>query len=160
MDIIKKSEEFAKEEYKKNDSEHGWNHIAAVRKRALELARNFRGVDIEILELAVIFHDIGYHQGRTAEERYTQHAENSVKTAERFLVKNRYPQDRIEKIKQAILDHSTPHRKRFGDAKSIEGKLIYDADKTIFITTKETYAKYFPLLYLSESRNLVKKFGK
>ena len=55
-----------------------------------------------------------------------------------------------------MLDHSTPHRKQLGEAKSIEGKIIYDSDKSIFITTSELYGKYFPQLYLDETKKMVK----
>jgi putative nucleotidyltransferase with HDIG domain len=160
MDIIRKAESFAKKEYEKNDTKHQWHHVEAVRKRAFEIARNFKGVDLELLQLAVIFHDMGYHMGRTEEERYAKHAENSVEIAKKFLKQNGYPKDRIEKVKQIILDHSTSYRKSHGEAELIEGKIIYDADKSVFITTKETYEKYFPLLYFKETRKLVKKpFG-
>ena len=54
-----------------------------------------------------------------------------------------------------MLDHSTPHRKKLGDSKVIE--VLYDADKSIFLTTLESYKKYFNLLYLDETKSLVKK---
>ena len=44
-----------------------------------------------------------------------------------------------------MLDHSSPHRKIRG-AKLLEGKIIYNADKSIFITDFEKYEKYFPQL--------------
>ncbi len=150
MDIIERAEEFAKQEYTKNDPFHQWGHIQNVLKRALEIAKNFKSVDLEALKLAAIFHDIDYRS-------YGEHVENSIIVAEKFLRENNFPQDRIKKIKEIMLNHSTPHRKKFGDARLLEGKILYDADKSIFITTKELYEKYFPQLYLEETRLLVKK---
>ena len=147
--IIQKAEEFAIDEYKKNDSAHQWKHIKEVMKRALEIAKKFKDIDYESLKLAIIFHDIDYSS-------YENHVEDSIKIAEEFLKENDYPNEKIKKIKEMMLNHSTPHRKKFGKAKLIEGKIIYDADKSIFIKNLETYNKYFPLLYLNETKKLVK----
>lgn len=150
MDIIKKAEEFAKKEYEKNDSKHQWSHVKAVLKRALEIAEHFKNADFEALKLAIIFHDIDYSVPKL-------HTENSIKIAEKFLRENNYPEDRIKKVKEIMFSHTTHLRKEFGDAKLLEGKIIYDADKSIFITNPETYEKYFSKLYLKESKKFVKK---
>lgn len=148
MDIINKAENFAKKEYLKNDNFHQWSHIQNVAKRAFEIANNFKNIDYEILKLAIIFHDINYRL-------YDTHVDASVKVMEQFLTKNNYPCEKIDKVKEVMFDHSTPHRKLRGEAKSLEGKIIYDADKSIFITDKKTYEKYYPKLYLNETRKLV-----
>ena len=148
MGIIDKAGEFAKEEYRKNDPKHRWGHVEAVFERAKEIGRDFEEVDWEALELAIIFHDIDYSS-------YETHVDKSVEIAEKFLKENNYPVERIEKVKEIMLNHSGPHRRKFGDAKLLEGKIIYDADKSIFLTTKEAYEKYFPTLYLDVTRRLV-----
>jgi len=155
--IIIIAREFAVKEYQKNDTKHQWAHVEAVMERALEIAGQLKEVDYELLKLAVIFHDIDYSSEPTYEENYNKHVENSVEVAEKFLRKNNYPQEKIKKLKQIIFDHSTPHRKKLGDSKIIEGKILYDSDKSIFITTLERYRKYFHLLYLDETKRLVKK---
>jgi putative nucleotidyltransferase with HDIG domain len=157
MDIIEKATIFAKKAYQKNDSQHQWTHVEAVLKRALEIARQLDNVDDEILKLAVIFHDIDYNSEATYEENYKKHVENSINVAEEFLVKNNYPKDSIIKLKQVMLDHSTPHRRLLGESKIQEGKILYDADKSITLTTLEKYEKYFPLFYFDETRKLAKK---
>ena len=141
----------------KLDPKHKWAHIEAVMKRALEIAEKLDNIDYELLKLGVILHDIDYNSESTFEENYKNHVENSIKVAERFLIKNNYPKERIIKLKQIMLDHSTPHRRKIGDSKIKEGKILYDADKSIFITTLERYEKYSPLLYFDETRKLVKK---
>ena len=141
---------FERKEANKNDAKHRWRHVEAVLKRALQIAKHFENVDYEALKLAAFFHDIDY----TA---YETHVENSIRVAQKFLRKNHYPEDRIKKVTEIMLNHSTPHRKKVGDAKLLEGKIIYDADKSIFITDKETYEKYYPKLYLKETKKLVQK---
>ncbi|MBN1376726.1 HD domain-containing protein [Candidatus Woesearchaeota archaeon] len=155
MDIIEKAILFAKKEYEKNDSFHQWTHVENVMKRALEIANKLKNVDFELLKLGVIFHDIDYNSEKTYKENYKNHVENSIKKAEEFLKKNNYPNERIIKIKQIMLDHSTTYRRKLGDSKIKEGKILYDADKSIFLTTSEKYEKYFPLLYFDETKEMV-----
>ncbi|MFA6136047.1 MAG: HD domain-containing protein [Candidatus Paceibacterota bacterium] len=148
MNIVDKAELFAKERYLANDPIHQWRHIQNVMERALLIAQNFDDIDYETLKLAVIFHDIDYRS-------YDTHVDASAKVAEKFLSENNYPRERINRVKEVIFDHSTPHREKQGEAESLEGKIIYDADKSIFITDKKTYDKYYPKLYLKETKNLV-----
>lgn len=150
---------FAKVEYEKNDPLHRWSHIENVMKRASEIVEKITiPVDLELLKLAIIFHDIDYNSEKDFEESYKKHPDNSVKIAEKFLHDHNYPQERIEKVKEIMLDHSTPHRKIRGEAKSIEGNIIYDADKSIGIdwSNPELYNKYFSQLYLDETKEMVK----
>lgn len=157
MDIIEKATAFAKEEYKKNDSHHQWGHVEDVMKRAMQIAEKLDDVDYELLELGVIFHDIDYHRELTFKENYANHVENSVEVAESFLQSNNYPKEKIEKLKQVMLDHSTPYRREFGDSKVKEGQILYDSDKSIFIKRQDQYEKYFNLLYFDISEELVKQ---
>ncbi len=150
MDIIEKAIDFAKKEYKKNDPMHQWTHIENVLKRALEIAKNFDNIDYESLKLAIIFHDIDYSDPKL-------HTQNSIKIAEKFLKENNHPEEKISKIKEIMLLHTTHLREKHGDAKLIEGKIMYDADKSIFLINLERYNKYFPKLYLEETKRLVKK---
>lgn len=148
MAIIEEAEEFAKNEYKKNNSSHGWKHAEDVRRIALELAKNFDNIDLEALKLAVIFHDIDYSVPKL-------HTENSIKVAEKFLRENNYPEERIEKVKDIIFSHTTHLRREFGEAKLTEGKILYDADK--IIASFEPNKDFSHLLYFDESRELLKK---
>jgi HD superfamily phosphodiesterase len=157
-DLINKAIEFAKVEYEKNDPLHRWSHVHDVMQRASDIAElSNESIDHELLKLAIIFHDIDYNSGATFEESYNNHPDYSVKVAVDFLMKNNYPVDKIDRIKEIMLDHSTPHRKVLGEAKSIEGKIIYDADKSIGIdwSKAELRDKYYSKLYLDETRAMV-----
>ena len=149
MNIIEEAESFAKREYLKNDDFHQWHHIQKVMERAMLISNNFENVDYEALKLAIIFHDIDYSD-------YSTHPDNSADIAVSFLQKNNYPTDRIKKVKEIMLNHSTPHREKLGDAKLLEGKIIYDSDKSISMTKKDDfYNKHYPYLYLDETRSIV-----
>ncbi|KAG0212058.1 hypothetical protein BGX28_006956 [Mortierella sp. GBA30] len=61
--IRKEAEELVKEQMAAYDPSHDWLHVDRVRRQALKLAReeSIQGktVDVELVELAALFHDIG-----------------------------------------------------------------------------------------------------
>lgn len=150
MDIIKVSEDFAKKEYAKHDKAHSWSHVKEVMDIALKLAKSYPKADLEILKLTIIFHDISY-------QSYETHVEDSIKVAKKFLSKKGYPKNRIEKVLRVMIAHSGPHRRKLGDTKLIEGKIIYDADKFKYAKTSEGFKKYYPRFYLNKTKELIKK---
>jgi len=150
MDIVKISKNFAKKKYVNHDEKHQWNHVEDVMDIALKLAKFHPEADLEILKLAIIFHDISY-------DRYETHVEESVKVAEKFLEEHNYPKEKIKKVLQVIISHSGPHRRNLGESKLIEGKIIYDSDKFNYSKTKEGFEKYYNKFYLDTTREFLKK---
>ena len=120
--IIKKAEQYVKSQYRKDFYKF---HVMVVKKCALRLADQLGG-DKEILELAVLFHDstINTHGNRI-------HHITGAESAERFLTKEDYPQERIEHVKQCILTH------RVNDEvpKSLEAKILASADAEAHLRT-------------------------
>ncbi len=143
--IINETLAFAQKEYEKNNK---WNHIKQVMEIADYLSKFYVSVDIEILKLAVILHDVSYNS-------YETHVEDSMKVANNFLEKIWYPRGRILQVLSVMQDHSWPHRKRNGEAKTIEWKIIYDADKFYSALTQDGYEKYFDQFYLKETKDLI-----
>ncbi|MEP6647557.1 MAG: Pycsar system effector family protein, partial [Saprospiraceae bacterium] len=77
---------------------HNWVHTTQVRDEVLLLARH-AGVtngDLEMLNLAALFHDVGFS------EAYSGHEERSIRIARDFLTSHQYPPDRIETIVKYI----------------------------------------------------------
>jgi len=77
---------------------HNWVHTWQVRDEVLVLARQ-SGVtngDLEILNLATLFHDSGFS------EAYVGHEDYSIRIAKNFLTKENYPQDKIHVIEGLI----------------------------------------------------------
>lgn len=151
--IIKKAEKFAKKKYQEGDKYHNWQHVQDVLEVALKLSKHYPDADLEVLKLAIIFHDVDYTNPET-------HALDSSKIAEEFLVKLKYPQEKIEKIVKVILSHSSKQRKKLGDTALIEGKIIYDADKFRLACSADASEKFYKKLYLAETRLLVDEFMK
>ncbi|MFC1803843.1 HD domain-containing protein, partial [Thermoproteota archaeon] len=64
---------------------HKWDHLNRVRNRALYIARNIQNVDLEVLEIASLLHDIDekhYHK--------KNHAQMSVEKASKILNEIKY----------------------------------------------------------------------
>jgi len=152
-DLLKKAEKFAKKHYKQNDEKHGWTHVKEVWEVAEKLAENFPETDMEVLKLAVIFHDADYSDP-------DKHHLNSAELAKGFLQEQDYANEKINKVYQVILDHRGRYRRAEGEAETIEGRIIYDADKFRWAVSPEFYDKYYSLFYLDETRKMVDEYLK
>ena len=107
----------------KNDKVHGFEHTMRVYNLALRIARKYDNVNITVLKLACLLHDVG----RPLENKLKKHhAIISAEMAEKIL-KNFNVNDKIIKeVKHAILAHSFSLGIK---PQSIEAKILSDADK-------------------------------
>lgn len=116
---------FAKKFYKNTDPFHDWHHIDLTVKYAKMLSRDYPESDPAILEAACLLHDIG---------RITKdegHPEESAKLARPFLEKIKLDKEEIDIILDAVSHHTV---ERILDSKTIEAKLLFDADKLQILT--------------------------
>lgn len=110
----------------------GFRYISAVvancKMLALELEAQEDGaastIDIEALVMAGYLHDIS-----TGTYGYHDHHLKSAEMAVEFLQELNCPTEQIEKVKQAILIHTTALALEQREAMPIEGRILYDADK-------------------------------
>ena len=77
------------------------DHIKYVVDNALYLAKEY-GADVEIVELGALLHDIAMPSNIGPRE---EHHIQGAKIAEGLLTKYNYPQDKIERVKQCVLNH-------------------------------------------------------
>ncbi len=77
---------------------HNWVHTTQVRDEVLVLGRQAGIVngELEMLNLAALFHDVGFS------EAYSGHEEQSIRIARQFLTSQNYPQEKIETIVRCI----------------------------------------------------------
>src|ERR1700744_1407087 len=92
-------------------------------RNALKIAATIEGVDDEILELAVLLHDVDQPAGRKAE-----HVELSLRAAEEILRQADCPSDRANNVLAVIAEHSTEHIRTIKPSTS-EARILFDADK-------------------------------
>lgn len=81
-------------------------------------------VDMEALIIAAYLHDIS-----VAECGVEEHQRMSAEMALEFLQDIDVPEERIKKVQQAILLHTTSLPVERRDEASIEGRILYDADQ-------------------------------
>lgn len=123
MDIVAEVKNFVEEECKKPTSKYGYEpfpyHFEPVARYAATLAEEL-GADKEIVLLAAWLHDIGsILYGRE------DHHITGARIAEEKLRELGYPAEKIEHVKQCILNHrGSEHRER----KTLEEQIVAEAD--------------------------------
>ena len=81
-----------------------------------------KNADLETVELSALLHDISMTDSSLDRSK---HNEYSSEIAEELLLKEKYPKDKIEKIKKCILNHSSK-RKEYRTI--LEEQILVDAD--------------------------------
>ena len=110
------------EKSKEKDGYDFWNeHIKYVVENGIELAKKY-GADIEIVELGALLHDIAMPSEYGERE---QHHIYGAEIAEQLLTELNYPKERIEQVKNCVLNHrGSKDRPR----NTIEEQCVADAD--------------------------------
>lgn len=111
---------------KNNDPAHDISHVQRVFNLAQVIAKDEKEVDLQILELATLLHDIGEAKELDDPSGKTDHALISAEMAGKLLKNCGLEKDKIEHIKKCITSHryKTEHR-----PETIEAKILFDADK-------------------------------
>jgi uncharacterized protein len=102
---------------------HRFDHIERVMRNARAIVATIEGVDDEILELAVLLHDVEQPAGKKAE-----HVELSLRAAEVILKQMACPSDKINRVLGVIAEHSTENIRTIQPSTN-EAKILFDADK-------------------------------
>ena len=116
---LNKIEEFVKEKLKDADYNHNLDHI----KRTVNIAKFLalkENADLDVCIVAAWLHDIA----QPIQEKV--HGGIGAEIAEPFLREIGFDSKFIEKVKHCIFCHNTTN---INKAKTIEAKIIYDADK-------------------------------
>jgi uncharacterized protein len=96
-----------------------WEHVQAVVQLAVRLAE-LTGADRETVEAAAWLHDVAKEQGG-------DHGRDGAAAARRILAETDYPQDKIEAVADAVLNHVGLWREE--PLEPIEAAVLWDADK-------------------------------
>lgn len=120
--IKKFAEECLSEE---RDSAHNIDHVMRVYTIANKLME-WENVDKEIVEIAILLHDIWQKKENSDPSWKTDHAVEWAKMAETFLRELGYPEEKIEHIKKCIITH---RYRTENTPESLEAKIVFDADK-------------------------------
>lgn len=108
---------------------HDFDHVERVLKMATHIAKKEQTenhkVDLKILKLAAILHDIGRH-GSDKAKGQTDHAKDGATLAAEILKKYKFSEEKIAKITHCIKAHRFRTKTK---PKTLEAKIIFDADK-------------------------------
>lgn len=104
------------------DAAHDVDHVARTMALA-ERIHAHEGGDLPTILAAVALHDIGQERER---RDGGDHAVISAEMAAGLLTDTRFPQYAIPAVQQAIREHRTTGASK---PKSLEGRIVYDADK-------------------------------
>jgi uncharacterized protein len=102
---------------------HRVDHIERVMRNAALIASSMEDVDRELLELAVLLHDVDQPIGQKQE-----HVRLSILAAEKILQQAGCTQERASQVLRVIAEHSTEHVETVKPT-STEAKILFDADK-------------------------------
>jgi uncharacterized protein len=102
---------------------HRFDHIERVMQNAISISATMKDVDNELLELAVLLHDVNQPVGRKED-----HVELSITTAEKILLEEGCTSERARRVLEVIAQHSTEHIETIKPT-SNEAKILFDADK-------------------------------
>jgi len=108
-----------------NDPAHNIEHVMRVYNLAINLAKGEK-IDLDVVKIAVLLHDIGGAQERKDPSGKTDHAIESAKLAKPFLIKLDLPENKIEHILDCIISHRYRSEQK---PKTLEAKIVFDADK-------------------------------
>lgn len=122
-DIVTAAESFARktlwDDLPENMTYHSLSHTVDVVESSLEIGRkqNVSEDDIEILQLAAWFHDLGYSKG------CDNHEKVGAEMAEEFLSQKGYSEEKIQKVVGCIMATQMPQNPQ----NSLE-QIMCDAD--------------------------------
>ena len=121
-ELIVKSEAYMRR-LSSDDVAHDFRHIYRVLALAIEISRYEENVDMYILVLACLLHDIGRQKQRN--DPAVCHAEAGAQMAYDFLTQEGLDRETALAVKNAIISHR--YRSKH-IPQSIEAKILFDAD--------------------------------
>ncbi|MFA5644553.1 MAG: HD domain-containing protein [Patescibacteria group bacterium] len=111
---------------KVQDSGHDIDHVLRVYNLALKIAQTEKEVDLEVLESAVILHDIGKAKEDQDSSGKVDHAVVGAEMAKEILEPLGFSFEKIRHVQDCILSHR--YRNDY-KPQTIEAKILHDADK-------------------------------
>ena len=122
-EIIKKTESFVKKHLKGDVTGHDWWHIDRVRKMALRIAKKEKNVDLFVVQLAALLHDIADWKFHGGDETI------GIKLAEEWLKRLKVEKNVIERVCEIIREISFKGAEVKSKMKTKEGMIVQDADR-------------------------------
>jgi uncharacterized protein len=120
--LIKKTEKYVKERMSGEASGHDWFHVERVAKTALYIAEEENDVDLALVELAALLHDIGDY-------KVTSQVNSEEETLDKACQELGFSVALTQEIKDIILNLSFSKNIEKKQQLSLEGQIVQDADR-------------------------------
>lgn len=155
-EIIKKVESYVEETMKQlNNDAHGFSHVDRVRKWALKIGRKEGGVNLFLLEIAALLHDIG----RVDENETIDHYKAGEKLARKFLNSlNYFSEEYIDLICRGVYLHGKGSEEKF--VQILKDADILDLLGAVAITRAFSHYHDKPHYYNSKDNFKFKQWSK
>lgn len=121
-EALTKTETYVRQKLEGEGSGHDWWHVHRVRNTALKLAKKEQA-DLLIVELAALLHDIADHKFHGGDEKI------GPATARKWLENLKVREPVIKNVCDIIRDVSFKGAEVETPMKTIEGKVVQDADR-------------------------------
>lgn len=122
-DVIAQTAEFVKQKFADESSGHDWWHLYRVWQLSKTIAKGEAKVDLQIAELAALLHDIADWKFHGGDE------EAGPKAAREWLTSQQIDEADILHIEDIIRTISFKGAGVASNMKTLEGKIVHDADK-------------------------------
>ncbi len=123
-DLFKKIREEAQSFFRTARGSHDWDHTERVYRLCLRIGRKEKA-DLDVLMLAALLHDIGREEEDRSNGRIC-HGQRGAKLAKKILEKNGVAKETVVRVVHCIETHRF---RRNSSPKSLEAKILFDADK-------------------------------
>jgi len=123
--LVNKTAEFIEKKFKNDPSGHDWWHMCRVWRMAKYIASKEENVDMLVVELAALLHDIADHKFHSGD------MEIGATAAGKWLKSIKVDNKTIAQVQDIINNISNKkfRDKLKNDLKTIEGQIVHDADK-------------------------------
>ena len=122
-DYVAKTTKYIKDKFSGEGSGHDWWHMYRVWQLSKEISKNEQEADHLVVELAALLHDIADWKFNNGD------VEAGPKAAREWLMSINVPEYIIEHVEEIIRTVSYKGAGVASNMKTIEGKIIHDADK-------------------------------
>lgn len=122
--ILKETETMVREKFKKEGTGHDWWHVKRVCTNAVTIAKKEKGVDMFIVQLGALLHDIADHKFHNGDQTAGGRA------AKEWLMKAEADKDTVEKVVYIV--DNVSFSKGIGAVsrmRLLEEKIVQDADR-------------------------------
>jgi len=121
-DIIPKTLKYLKEEFDSKGAAHDYWHLYRVWRLAKHIASKEEGVDMLVLELAALLHDVG-------DWKLTDDGQDDIGQVGKWLKSQGVGKDVIENVQDSIRNTGFRHSLDGVKLVKIEAQIVHDADK-------------------------------